>query len=351
MKDNLLQLINSFILILRERITSSRDSPVTSCCLTLQQRINLLLHNTWSKVSHRFTTTGCKNNSLDWSTYKQPVRVWKQISNPESRLCYKENWMKPAFTNHSLEKKELKEINNELNKIVLYRLESIRENLEDQFCKENLSADIHGHLNKIYCLIDKTRKVANDNTNYHLIQKINSIHENIKLVLKELKDFGKEYQQPVPERVFQNLNDLLNSCSEDLESFENALAAIYTISKNLKCRCTTNTLKAWADGIDLFNNSLNNNIELFSYDLLQHLEIFSYQILERFSRVYQNLENEKYRKRLLISAQFILDSIKQRRLNIEKEDEELTLSLYMASESAFSEIWLSPEEDEAWNNL
>lgn len=57
MKNKLLQLINSLTQKLRERITSSQDSPVSSCCPTLRQRIRQSLCITPSKVSHRFTTT------------------------------------------------------------------------------------------------------------------------------------------------------------------------------------------------------------------------------------------------------------------------------------------------------
>lgn len=259
--------------------------------------------------------------------------------------------MKLAVKYHNLEKKELKEIQNELGEMILYRLESIRENLEEQFYKEELSARIHEHLTEIYCLIDKTKKVASDNKNYHLVQRINSIHENIKLILEELKNFGEEYQHPIPETVFQTLNTVLNSCSKDLENFTNAFAAIQKISNNLKKRCTVKTLKIWAEEIEIFTNSLENNIKSFSYDLLQHLENFSYEILKKFRRNYQDLERESYRKRLVASAQFILKSIDQRRFVMEEEDKELVRDLYIASESAFSKVWLSPEEDEAWKDL
>jgi hypothetical protein len=79
MKNKLLQLINSFTKKMRERITSSQDSPVSSCCPTLRQRIRQSLRNTWRKVSHRFATTGSQIHIFRGSQINQFMRSLKHI--------------------------------------------------------------------------------------------------------------------------------------------------------------------------------------------------------------------------------------------------------------------------------
>ncbi|MBD2773846.1 hypothetical protein [Iningainema tapete] len=213
-----------------------------------------------------------------------------------------------------------KALESKVGKVIHYQLEQVRVELDRQFCENSLSKEVVNDLTKIQCIINDAF-VIGEKKELDLINKIDLVLDKVKLINREIRDFQKKHEEPLPDKIFEDLDKIILSCVEklvsarkQLEQMQNTLAIIVQAGKELEKDGNKDIFKNWAEAVEFLAEALEECLENFPDIPLGMVEDLATGLLSATSeKTYELTSKEKYRSRIKYAATFILELVRKKR--------------------------------------
>lgn len=205
------------------------------------------------------------------------------------------------------------------------QIKVIQDDLNNILKHSSLNAKATDELRDIQCIVDEIKKID-------LSIKIN-LHGQIKIAIdkinqaiSKIKVFQTQYgyQELIPTQVFDDIQEAINNCNNQLNSFEEVLNFILKsvkpvnlINVNLEKNSNKDTLKIWAEAIEILAEGLEELVNFCPEIQLGILEDLAAQLLLITAKSNSSMtKREGFRKRIRYAATFILNTVKKKKLEL-----------------------------------
>ncbi len=213
-----------------------------------------------------------------------------------------------------------KAVESNVDNIIHKQLESIKCELEEKYQQDSLAGKTVDDIRKIQCIVDDATRISVSNE-LLLDERIKKVLNKIKEAISKINEFDKEQKRTLADKVFQDLNKILNSCQEKLESLRkklesiiNSLTPITRISTKLEESSNKRVFEDWAETIEVLAEGLEELFEISSDIPLGIIEDFARNLLLITAKKSQiNTRKDEYRRRLKYAAKFILGLVREKR--------------------------------------
>lgn len=204
--------------------------------------------------------------------------------------------------------------------VIHEQLKVIKAELQEKVRQDLLSGYAIDDIRKIQCIIDDATK-AGEESRVRLDERINKVLLKVEEAISKIKDFHKEYKESLPDKVFDDLKSLLNSCKQKLDAFrkklefiKKSITPITAIQQRLEVNSEKRVFQDWAEKVEVFADALEECFELFPETPLGVFEDFARGLLTITSaKSHETTRKEGYKRRLKYAASFILGIIRKRR--------------------------------------
>lgn len=269
----------------------------------------------------------------------------------------------------SVKEKRLSETSNNNVEEIINGLEKIKCELIKVVEKYSLNGQIIDEIRTIQCIVDEAIKAGTSGVE-PLTERVDKVLDAVNQAIIKISDFHKNYTQSLPNAIFEDLKYILGNCEEQLNNFREKLefirisvediTKISKLGSKLDQNSDKHTFQTWAIALEKFGEGLEDFLNIYPQFKLSEIEKSVGEILLiAVSKSRKENRKEGYRRRLRYAANFIINLIESKKsylsheqvYEISEDQDTLVKEFMILSESALNEIWLAPEEDEAWKDL
>ncbi|MDF5719036.1 MAG: hypothetical protein PUP91_00810 [Rhizonema sp. PD37] len=214
-----------------------------------------------------------------------------------------------------------KAVESNVDNIIHKQLQSIKCELEEKYQQDSLAGKTVDDIRKIQCIVDDATRTISVTNQQLLDERIKEALNKIQEAIAKINEFDKEQKTTLPNKVFQDLTKILNSCQEKLESLRkklesirNALTPITTITTKIEESSNKRVFQDWAETIEILAEGLEEMFEISSDIPLGIIEDFARNLLLITAKKSQiTTRKDEYRRRLKYAAKFILSLVREKR--------------------------------------
>lgn len=211
-------------------------------------------------------------------------------------------------------------LENNVRIVIHSQLEKVRSELERQFHDTSLSEDSIHDLREIQCLVNDAEQI-NENRALPLPEKIDSVQDKIDLAIQKVRSFHQKHKEPLPEKVFDDLTEILNalkqkinSARQKLEQIQTALGKILGQQTDLRQIRTKHEFKYWSEAMEEFIPPLEAYLNEFPDMPIGLIEDLATELIAATAQETDGItQKEKYRRRLRYAGTFLLDLARKKR--------------------------------------
>lgn len=233
--------------------------------------------------------------------------------------------------NTVIDKKPITEVVNKIESFEKEQLDLknqiklIQSDFNNLFKHTSLNAKATDDIRKIQYIVDQLKKIdLSIDKNLH--GQIKIAIEKINQAISKIKNFQEQYgyKESIPTQVLDDIQEVIKNCKNQLNSYEEVLNFILKSAEpatliNVKLEKNSNkdTLKIWAEAIEILAEGLEELINICSETHLGIFEDFALQLLLITAKSNSSMtKREGFRRRIRYVATFILNSVKKKKLEL-----------------------------------